>query len=256
MKGFSDNSKKYGYKKWTIGSVIGLLLLWTAIAALYDNVLVIPSPLQVVANIGRWLMEPKFYLIVGTSFLRAVICFLVALLVAVPSGIWAGLNPRVQGVLSPLVSLGKSVPTLAIIILVLIWFSSSMTPLVVSFIVIWPLLYDNVLAGMAGTDQNLLEMAKVFKLPLSKHLRHIYLPTVAQRLKGSVAATFSLGVKVIIAGEVLGQPRIGIGNSLQIAKVSLDAAGVMAWVMVLALLVAGVEGLLRFWTKKNYKWQD
>lgn len=49
-------------------------------------------------------------------------------------------------------------------------------------------------------------------------------------------STFSLVLKVVIAGEVYGQPVYSIGTAIQGAKINFNTAGIFAWIIIVALL--------------------
>lgn len=46
---------------------------------------------------------------------------------------------------------------------------------------------------------------------------------------GILISTFSLAFKVVIAGEVHGQPKYGIGAAVQIEKVNFNTVKIFAW---------------------------
>ena len=72
----------------------------------------------------------------------------------------------------------KAVPVASFIILVLIWVPSRNLSVVISFLMVFPILYTNVLDGILSTDPKLLEMADVFALPHAVRIRYIYVSQV------------------------------------------------------------------------------
>ena len=58
-----------------------------------------------------------------------------------------------------------------LIILALIWMRTSALPLFISFLMVFPILYTNVLAGIRSADRELLEMARVFRVPWLRQAR-------------------------------------------------------------------------------------
>ena len=78
-----------------------------------------------------------------------------AFVLALAAGRW----PVVEVLLRPYVLAIKAVPVASFIILALIWMRTSALPLFISFLMVFPILYTNVLAGLRSADGQLLEMA-------------------------------------------------------------------------------------------------
>ena len=77
--------------------------------------------------------------------------------------------------MAPLVAAVKAVPVASFIILALVWLNSRSLSLFISALMVFPPVYLNVLEGICRTDRRLLEMARVFRVPLGRRLRGIYL---------------------------------------------------------------------------------
>ena len=108
----------------------------------------------------------------------------------------------------------KSTPVASFTILCLIWIPSRNLSVFISFVMVFPVIYTNVLEGILSTDPQLLEMAEIFRLPLSRRIRYIYLSQVMPYFRS--ACTISIGMcwKSGIAAEVIGMPKGSIGEKL------------------------------------------
>jgi NitT/TauT family transport system permease protein len=147
------------------------LLVWQVAAMVLDAIypqghLLLPSPISALARLGELVLTIAFWQSIGQSFLRIVGGFLIACLaaslLAVPASRWKW----VRELLSPLVATVKAVPVASFIILALVWLSSRSLALFISALMVFPPVYLNVLEGIRQTDRKLLEMAKVFRVPL------------------------------------------------------------------------------------------
>ena len=56
----------------------------------------------------------------------------------------------------------QSVPVASFVILALIWIGSKNLAVLISFVIVFPVIYRNTLQGMKAADEQLLEMADVF----------------------------------------------------------------------------------------------
>ena len=72
----------------------------------------------------------------------------------------------------------RAMPVASFVILALLWVRSANLSVIVSFTHVLPVVYAGVLGGIADTDPKLLEMAKVYRLPLTARLRYIWLPGI------------------------------------------------------------------------------
>ena len=145
--------------------------------------------------------------------------------------------------LSPLVAAVKAVPVASFIILALVWLSSRSLSFFIAFLMVFPPVYLNVLEGIRQTDGKLLEMAKVFRVPLWRRMRGIYLPAVLPYFRTAVSLGLGLCWKAGIAAEVIGLPRGSLGEKLYNAKVYFMTPDLFAWTAVIVMVSVVFEKL-------------
>ena len=148
---------------------------------------------------------------------------------------------RVRELLAPAMLTIRSVPVASFIILALIWFSSRNLAVLISFLMVLPVIYSNVLEGIAATDRQLLEMAQVFRIPAGRRIRYLYVPQVLPFFHAGCAVALGLCWKAGVAAEVIGMPQGSIGERLQQAKVYLDTPDLFAWTLVVVLISLAFE---------------
>ena len=109
---------------------------------------------------------------------------------------------------------------------------------------VFPPVYCNVLEGIRRTNRELLEMARVFRVPFSRRLAGIYLPQVLPYFRSAVSVALGLSWKAGTAAEVIGLSAGSVGERLYTAKIYFQTADLFAWTAVIVLLSAGLEKLL------------
>ena len=134
-------------------------------------------------------------------------------------------------------------PVVSFIILALIFFSSENLSLLISALMVFPPVYLNVLEGIGHTDRQLLEMARVFRVPVSRQLRGIYLPAVLPYFRSAVSLGLGLCWKSGAAAEVIGLPAGSIGEALYTAKVYFQTGDLFAWTAVIVTVSVIFERL-------------
>ena len=162
------------------------------------------------------------------------------------AAVLAALSARwrlVRELLAPLAAAVKAVPVVSFIILALVWLDSRSLPLFISALMVFPPVYLNVLAGIAAADGALLEMARVFRVPLGRRLTGIYLPAVLPYFRSAVSLALGLCWKAGAAAEVIGLPAGTIGERLYTAKVYFQTPDLFAWTAVIVAVSVLFEKL-------------
>ncbi len=231
-----------------------LIIAWAIAAAAVDAELIIPSLGETFGRLGELMCDGKYWLAVLNTTWRALRSFLYGALCAAITALAAYcLNP-VRRILDPLVSVLRSTPTMAIILIVILWLGSKSAPVLIAFLITFPLLYANFLAGFDSIDKGLIEMSEVYSARKSDVVFKLYLPSVAPYALDGMRSAVSLSVKVTIASEVMAQTMDSMGLYMQAAKVNLDTAGLLACTItaivlsyLAELVVAGVKKLTVRW---------
>ena len=105
-------------------------------------------------------------------------------------------------------------------------------------------MYLNVLEGLRGTDPKLLELARVYRIPLGRRIRGIYMPQVLPYFRSAASLALGLCWKAGAAAEVIGLPEGTIGERLYTAKVYYQTPDLFAWTAVIAGLSVLFERVL------------
>ena len=137
----------------------------------------------------------------------------------------------------------KAVPVASFIILALVWLNSRSLSLFISALMVFPPVYLNVLEGIRRTDGQLLEMARVFRVPFSRRLRYIYLPQIMPYFRTAVSLGLGLCWKAGAAAEVIGLPAGSVGERLYTAKVYFQTPDLFAWTVTIVAVSVLFERL-------------
>lgn len=226
---------------WVAGSSLLAILLWKLISFLVAREIILPSPEATVLYLIELLSQGDTWTAIGATLQRVLISFLINILIALLTGIASGFSSRFYYLLMPAVTVMKAVPTMGVILLSLIWFNSETAVLFVCTLIVFPLLYSSVVTGIHHLDTGLLEMHRVFRIRWPRALGRFVLPSLKPYLIAGVMSGLGLSMKVIIAAEVLSQPRAGIGTMFQIERASLNTTGVFAWSLLVIILTAGLD---------------
>lgn len=230
-------------KIYLLSGITFWILFWWVMSIFVGEKLFLPSPFTVIKTMLFLLGEKEFWSDISFSAVRVIISYGLSFVLALVFGIVGGCYEKVDILLSPLVKAMRSIPVASIVILVLLWVKSRNLSLVVSFLVVFPLLYESVLSGMRNTDSLLLEAADNYGIKGYRRLRYIYLPSLFPYLENGIKSSLGLCWKSAMAAEVIGLPSHSIGSRLYEAKVYLDTPSLFAWTVAIVLLAVVFEKL-------------
>ena len=227
-------------------AVVFWLAVWQglslALAAAWPHGrLLLASPLEAAARLGELALTASFWQAVGVSSLRILGGFLLGCAAAAALAVPAAKCRLVRELLAPLVAAIKSVPVASFIILALVWVNSRHLSLLTAFLMAFPTVYLHTLEGIRRMDRQLLEMARVFRVPLLRRLRGLYLPQVLPFFRTAASLSMGLCWKAGTAAEVIGLPDGTIGEKLYSAKVYFLTPDLFAWTAVIVALSALME---------------
>ncbi len=238
-------------KFYLLLSIIFAIFLWHMVALYIERELIFPTPLKTLEEFIRIVKSDDFLVVISHSTARILIGFAVSFSLACVLAFLSGVSKIVEYLIKPFLHTIKSTPTIAIILVVIIWLKNEKAPMFVSSLVCFPIAFSNVFEGMKTVDKKLLEMADVFNVGFFDKLTKIYLPHLKNYIFAGASTAISLSVKITITAEVLSQPYISIGERLQIERVNLNTAGVFAWAMVAIILAALFEFAIKIILKNK-----
>lgn len=225
--------------KKTLSTIIPIalwLVIWQLVAVIIHNRILLAGPIETIRTLVRLITTEEFQQSVIASTQRILLGFFMGALLGILMAYLAYRKEAVGDFLKPLVVTLKSVPVASFVILLLIWFGSRNISVVICAMVVFPILYLNVLEGLRSTDAKMLEMAKVFRMPVERQLRYIFYPQLLPFLKGAIKLAIGMSFKSGIAAEVIGQPLHTMGNGLYQAKIYLETGELFAWTIVIVLI--------------------
>lgn len=236
-----------------IFSVFLALLVWHLASILLNQNILLASPWDVVKRFLSLYQEETFLLSLFHSFVRIAGGFFLGLILGSLLASLAASFKFVELLLWPYMLVIKSVPVASFIILALIFLSSSDLSIFISFLMVLPILYTNILNGIKSTDKKLLEMAEVFRLSPWKKFLYIRFLSIKPFLFSACSVALGLAWKAGIAAEVIGIPSLSIGERLYESKIYLNTVDLFAWTVLLVIISLIFEKLVLFLLKMLYR---
>ncbi len=217
------------------------LALWQWAAVAVGQEVFPVSPRRALAALDRQRPTADFWARVAFSSGRIVLGFALGCACSAALAVAARLSRTVGLLLDPVMQLVKATPVASFVILALVWVRGRELSILISFLMAVPVLYGALCTGIASADAQLLEMARVFRIPAGRRLRAIWLPAVLPAFREGCRTALGLCWKSGVAAEVIGLPDGSIGDALYRAKITLSTADLFAWTLVIICLSAAFE---------------
>jgi NitT/TauT family transport system permease protein len=216
-----------------------LVALWWSVVVLTDSV-IFPTPLQVLQGTLELVADGSLWRHIGASLFRVGAGFLVAVLVALPMGLWMG---RVDGAfrtLNPIFQIMRPISPIAWIPLAILWFGvGDVSPIFLIFIAaVFPMIVQTA-AGVHTIERRYLHAAENFGVSRATLFRQVIIPAVLPEIV--VGMRISLGVAwlVVVAAEM-----IALHSGLGYLIIDSRNAGNRYDLVIAGMIIIGLIGLM------------
>jgi NitT/TauT family transport system permease protein len=227
-------------KIWPSVTLLALLIAIWWLVVVQTGSVIFPTPGQVVTGTLELVADGTLWEHIGSSLMRVGAGFLMAVVVAVPLGLWMGRVDSVYTTLNPVFQILRPISPIAWIPLAILWFGvGNASPIFLIFIAsVFPVIVQTA-AGVHTIEKRYLRAAENFGAPRAKLLRQVIFPAVLPDL--IVGMRISLGVAwlVVVAAEMIAL-RSGLGYLIMDSR----NAGNRYDLVIASMIIIGVIGLL------------
>ena len=232
------------------------IVVWYVLYEIVERDYIIPSPFHTLILMGKMLTAGEFYLHVLWTMGRVLTGMAVSFLFGAVSAAGAYFLPPVRQILTgPVVAL-KSIPVMSVILLAILALPTDGVPVFVCFLMCYPVVYTNLLAGLDSVDIALIEMCQVYEIRGKRRIRVLYWPAIRSYTKAALVLITGLSWKTVVASEVFAVPKYSMGYHLLTAKAVLAADELFAWTIAIVLLSFLFEAVVKriLSQERQYRW--
>ncbi|MEI0564737.1 ABC transporter permease [Brachyspira pulli] len=225
--------------------IIIFILLWFFISLKINSEIVFPNILTIIKKLIEIILEKSFYKDLFLSLIRVFITFILSFLLAIIFGILSGIFSSIRYMLMPIINFIRTIPTIPLILVAIIWFDNNTVPIFVSMLVIFPIMYDAVVNGIINVDKNLIEMSLSYNVSLKNQIISLYIPSIKPYILTAVSQSMGITWKSILAAEILALPSLGIGSKLYESHLYLDTVSLFAYCLIAVIFNGIFEIIIR-----------
>ncbi|HSH85469.1 MAG TPA: ABC transporter permease [Guyparkeria sp.] len=222
-----------------VTGIAALLLVWQ-LASGWLSAAILPPPADVASRLLEDLGSTMIWRDTGITLFNVLASFLLSMIGGVLLGLLAARADFLDRALHPLVVIVESAPTIAWLVLAILWLGQGGgPPILVGMSMALPLVFIATSHGLRQIDAGLLDMARVYRLSPLTRLRRILLPSLALTLAGTASAALSVGWRGVIMAEAFSASQ-GLGPSLWGSYLYGEINAVYAiilWIIFLGLVL-------------------
>lgn len=220
--------------------LICLLLIGWWVAVLKTNSVIFPTPWQVVTGTRELIADGTLWEHIGSSLMRVAVGYSLAVVVALPLGIWMGRVEAAYIALNPLFQILRPISPIAWIPIAILWFGvGNASPIFLIFIAsVFPLIVQTA-SGVHTIEARYLRAAANFGVSRATVLRHVVFPAILPDFIVGMRISLGVGWLVVVAAEMIAL-RSGLGYLIMDSR----NAGNRYDLVIAGMIIIGVIGLL------------
>lgn len=229
---------------WELGSVCGLVPSGT-----------LAAPHEVLRTFGAMIASGELPENLLVSFGRVAVGLALGVSLGVALALGAGLSRQGEVALDSPLQMLRTLPTLALSPLFIVWFGIGETPKValIAFGSVFPI-YLNLYSGIRGVDVRLLDAARSFGLSRAELIRHVILPGALPSFLVGLRYALSVAVLILVVAEQINASR-GLGYLIGNARDFMRTDVIVVCLLVYAGLGLGADLLVRALERRALAWR-
>jgi len=225
-------------------AILFWLLVWEIVFRYVGREILVVSPFSTAIRLFELGQTLEFWNAVFNTCLRVLKGFGLAIFTGSILAVITSRSEFLKYLFNPFLGVIRATPVASLIILALVWMATAQIPVFVVFLMVMPIVWTNIFAGLEVIDVQILEMGKIFKFNHWKRLRYIYLPSLMPYIVSALTTGLGAAWKSAIAAEVIARPTGAMGGFVHDARIHLLTADLFAWTVMVIVLSIILEKLM------------
>jgi len=219
--------------------ILLVIAIWWIVVVRTESA-IFPTPWQVVAGALELARDGTLWEHIGASLFRVGTGFGLALVVAIPLGLWMGWVSGVYRTLNPIFQMLRPISPIAWIPLAILWFGvGDVSPIFLIFISsVFPMIVQTT-SGVHTIERRYLRAAANFGVSRSVLFRRVVIPAVLPEIIVGMRIGIGVAWLVVVAAEMIAL-RSGLGYLIMDSR----NAGNRYDLVIASMIIIGVIGLL------------
>ncbi len=230
--------------------IIFAVWIGASAAGMLDNAKVVPAIGSVWAALTNMATEGykgnTLWQHLGGSFYRLFSAFFLAVLTAIPMGLFSGMNRRIRAALEPIIEFIRPLPPLAYYTVIVMWLGiGDGSKIMLLYLACFPAIYVACVASVTKIPESYTNVAATLGANNRQMFWKVILPYTAPDIFTGVRTAFGHGYTTLVAAEM-------VAASSGIGWVVLDASNWLRSDIIFAgIIVMGITGVVFDWVLRT-----
>lgn len=229
------------------------LAVWEIAALVEDNEFVLPRVNTTLVALAEIVASAKFFHIVFATILRVLTGLILGVAFGIVLATVCHFLPLINMFISPILSIVKATPVASFIVLLWLSLSGDSLTILIAFLMVLPIVWQNIMDAYATLPKNMLEVAEIYRVSLRKKIKYLYLPHLYRFLAPAFITSIGLAWKSEIATEIIAYTSNSIGQQINNHKQFAETSFVFAWTIIIVLFSILLEVGTKYLLKRGVK---
>lgn len=236
-------------------SIVSFFLVWHAAALLAESRF-LPSPLAVGASLVDAALDGDLFVHLWATLRRVAFSFALAMLVGAAIGVAMGRRRGVDAALDGWLLMFLNIPALVVTVLCYIWLGLTEVAAVAAVAINKiPTVAVIVREGARTVDDDLLEVARVYRVSRRDAFLKVFLPQLVPSLVAAARSGLALIWKIVLVVELLGRSD-GVGFQISVYFQFFDIESILAYAFAFIAVVLALEyGAMKPLERRLTRWR-
>lgn len=219
--------------------VAAIVAAWW-VAVMTTESVIFPTPLQVVTGAWELVQDGTLWEHIGSSLFRVGTGFFLAMLFAVPLGLWMGWVDGAYQTLNPFFQILRPISPIAWIPVAILWFGvGEVSPIFIIFLAsVFPMIVQTAV-GVHTIERQYIRAARNFGVSRLKLFLQVVIPAVLPQIIVGMRVGIGVAWLVVVAAEM-----IALHSGLGYLIMDSRNAGNRYDLVIAAMAIIGIIGLL------------
>ena len=217
------------------------------------------QPSQVWATLKGWVIDGTPQGSLGAqiriTLQEAVYGFVIGVVLGVICGIGLGSSRLMADLMSPFIKVGNSIPRIILGSIFTVAFGFGVeSKIVLAVVLVFFGVFFNAFQGTREVDRNLIANARILGASRLQVTRQVVLPSASTWVLASLHISFGFALIGALVGEILGANQ-GLGLLIRSSQNNFDMNGVLAGMVIVAIIALIAESLITLLEKRILRWR-
>lgn len=222
-------------------TVLVIILVWFLGSVIVDETIILPTPIDALGKMFSLFVSGVFWVNLLGTIGRSLIAFGVSFVLGLGFAILIKFSNVSKPIIKIIISIIRAMPTIAVILLLLLWTNSKVASVVVTMLVVLPIMFSSMQEALNKIDKDIIDMMKIYNISKKDMFLKYILPIIMPSTIRSIGTGLALNIKLIVAAEVIAGTAKSIGNMMSEAKIYFETAELFAIVVFMIILSVVIE---------------